>query len=312
MTATTCPSCGASVADAYVCKRCASALAGALRTAAGHAEDAWTVIARQTRYGGAGGARAVEAEPVAVSPANRRNPVTAFGWAASVERPKAGALRPEPGPADSGAFDRLCAVENTITTWARDLGADVTGLAAAARWLAEHVDELRQHQAAGEAFDELTGACRQLERLVDRPADDRRLVGVCDCGTVLYARPGWTTIACKVTTCGATWNTGDGQDILMRHLDDRLVTASEAARLAAYLADGDRTQEQIRALITGWARRNLVLAHGQTWRDPTEAEQRADPPVLGPVAVPTYRFGEIRARLAQTPRRERKSEGAAA
>lgn len=311
MTANQCACCGKPLADgSVVCRANALSLAERLREAAGHAEDAWTVIARQTRYGGAGGGRAVDPETAAASPANRRNPVTAFGWAASVERPKAGALRPEPMPMDPSASDRLHAVENTITTWARDLDSDATTLAGAALWLAEHVEDLRMSPAAVEAFDELADACAMLIRLVDRPATGRRLVGVCDCGEVLYAPAGRDVVECRggKRACGARWGVAESREILMDHLDDQLVTAGEAARLAAYL-DGDRTQEQIRGLVGGWAKRGLVLARGQQWRDPTPAELEADPECVQ-VAVPTYRFGELRTRLAETPRRHR--EGAAA
>jgi hypothetical protein len=52
----TCVRCGRPMPDvAYACSHCASELADALQTAAGHAEDAEAVIARQARYGGGGG-----------------------------------------------------------------------------------------------------------------------------------------------------------------------------------------------------------------------------------------------------------------
>lgn len=298
--------CGRPAPDGPACTTCARQLADTLRNAAGHAEDAWTVIARQTRYSTAGGTRTPEPEPAGVAADLRRNRVTEFGWAASVERPVAGGLRPEPVPADLGALDRLHAAENTITTWARILGADVAGLSAACMWLAEHVAELQHHPAAGEAFGQLHAACAQLERLVDRPPGGHRLVGMCDCGRTLYAPHGRDVVQCK--PCGAKWNVTESQAILLKHLDGRLVTVPEALDMAGWL-DTDRTREQIRKLITGWTKRGQLAAHGTIWRDPTDAETRTDPEAYQ-VAVPLYRFGEIRARLADTPRRNR--EGAAA
>lgn len=292
MTGPTCAACAKPLADgSVVCSADARELAKALTAAAGHAEDAWTVIARQARYGVGGGARA-EPEPAAeIVEDLRRNRVTAFAWAASIERPPAGGLRPEPLPVALGKAEDFHAAENTITTWARDMGTDADSLAGAARWLAEHVDQLRFHAAAAEAFDELHDACRMLVRVVDRPGADRRLVGVCDCGAVLYARHGQTVIQCGERTCGATWDVERSREILLKHLDGRLLTAAEAARMAAYL-DSDRTTEQIRVLIASWAKRGQVAAHG----------------AIG--GAPTYLFGEVRARLAETPRRNR--EGAAA
>lgn len=288
---TTCVRCGAPT-DAAVCHPEALSLAETLRTAAGHAEDAWTVIARQARVGTAGGTRAPEPEPAPTAEDLRRNPVTAFGWQASIERPLAGALRPEPGPADLGAFDRLRAVENTVGTWARDLDSWAEGLIEACLWLAEHVEILRTHPAAQEAFDELHDACRQLERLVDRPAD-KRLVGVCDCGKVLYAAGGRSVVQCPERTCEMKWDVGESRDILRRHLDDRLVTAGEAARLGQYL-DGDRTQDQIRALISRWMRGAEPLI--------VRGEIRGER---------TYRFGDVVMRLARTPRRQQRLAEAA-
>jgi hypothetical protein len=133
---------------------------------------------------------------------------------------------------------------------------------------------------------------------------------MCDCGQILYAPADRAIVQCKgrPRSCGATWDVERSQDILMDHLDGQLVTAAEAAHLAAFL-DTDRTQEQIRKLVNAWSARGMVLAHGHVTRDPNQAELDADPEV-GPVPVPTFRFGEIRDRLAATPRRNR--EGAAA
>jgi len=286
-----CAVCDRPILDGYVCTGDAKSLAEKLVVAAEHAEDAVVVVARQTRYGAARGGRKPEPEPVAVAEDLRRNPVTAFGWQASIERPPAGALRPEPMPADLGASDRLHAVENTIGTWARDLGADADDLPAAARWLATHIDSLRHHPAADEAFKDLENACRQLERLVDRPAD-KELVGMCDCGKVLYASRGRTVVTCPQPTCKLPWHVERSREILRKALDGKLVTASEAARLAAYL-DGDRTQDAIRKLIASRAATGQLGTRGQLHGEDA------------------YRFGEVVAVLAAIPRR-RAREGAAA
>jgi hypothetical protein len=283
----TCAICGRPVADqAYVCAPDALSLAEALRTGAGHAEDAEAVVSRQVRYtaGGSGGSE-------------------------------------DPLPYDPTASERLAAIENTIGTWARvlieetgrrpswrpktgplcavgvrcghDSCRDIrwheppTDLAATTAWLAQQVGTLRKHPAAAEAFDELTDACDQLTRLVDRPAD-KELVGMCDCGKVLYAPRGKVLVTCPVTTCKLHWNVEQSRDILRKALDGKLVTAGEAARLGQYL-DGDRTQDQIRALISRWVRAGLLVAHGEIQDQPT------------------YRFGEVTDRLARTPRRERRA-----
>ncbi len=343
VTAPTCARCAKPLADgAVVCRQDARELAQRLTEAAGHAEDAWTVLARQTRYGTAGGIRKAETEPALADVDQRRNRVTQFGWAASLERPPVGALRSGPMPPDLAAGATLDDVGNTVTTWARhicetrsvelparrpllgplcDQGMDCahpscmgirfrrppSALAEALSWLATQAEWLRHQPEAAEAFDELDDACAQLARLVDRPGrGGERLVGMCDCGRTIYASHGRDVVQCK--PCGARWNVTESHDILLKHLDGKLVTVPEALDMAGWL-DVDRTREQIRKLLTGWVGRGQVLAHGQVWRDPTDAERAADPEI-GLVAVPTYRFGEIRQRLAETPRRNR--EGAAA
>lgn len=302
----TCVRCGRPT-DATVCQPEARALADELVAAAGHAEDAEAVLTGQVRYGG--GARG----------GNNEDPMPNLGAAARYRR-----------------------IEKTITTWTRHvletrgvqpsgrqprqgplcaradcdhgscesirLRRPLTGLAEAAGWLATQTGWLRKRPEAAKAFRDLEKACDDLAVLVDRPADNRHLVGVCNCGKILYAPWDWTVIQCRERTCGAVWSLADGQDILMRHLDDKLMTGGEASRLAAYL-DTSRTQDNIRKLIDRWAGRSLLVAHGYVMRDPTDAELKADPDA-GPVAVSTYRFGDVRAQLAQTPRRNR--EGAAA
>jgi chromosome condensin MukBEF MukE localization factor len=101
---------------------------------------------------------------------------------------------------------------------------------------------------------------------------------------VLYAAQGKTAVTCPTTTCGLHWNVERSREILRQALDDKLVTAGEAARLGQYL-DTDRTQEQIRKLINRWASRGELVAH------PVGLDEEA------------FRFGEVAGRLARTPRR---------
>ncbi|WP_412736987.1 hypothetical protein [Krasilnikovia sp. MM14-A1259] len=168
-------------------------------------------------------------------------------------------------------------------------------LALEAAWLSRQVEWLRKHQAAAEAFEDLHRACEALARLVDRPPD-KDLVGMCDCGKVLYAPQGADVVRCPESNCRLKWNVAESRGILRKALDGRLVTAAEAARLGQYL-DTDRTQEQIRKLINAWASRHMIAAHGQAEDDDGLIEA-------------TYRFGDISDRLARTPRRSR--QGAAA
>lgn len=329
----TCGVCGKPLADgAYVCTADALSLAQRLREAAGHAEDAWTVIARQARYGAAGGGRKAEPEPVAVAEDLRRNPVTTFGWAASIERPPAGGLRPGEIPPDLSASAVLADVGNVVTTWARHVceqrGTELpvrrprhgpvcadacahgscagirrrrppSDLGEAAAWLATQVGWLRSRPEAVEAWDELHDACARLARLVDRPAGPGRLIGVCDCGAILYAKDGRTVVQCRNKLCQMTWHVERSREILQAALREKLFTAAEAAHLAA--SWDERGSEQIRKLINSWVSRDRITARGWIAGNTGEDEAR----------WPTYRFGDILDLLEQaTPRRTR--EGAAA
>ncbi|GGK89330.1 DUF1922 domain-containing protein [Mangrovihabitans endophyticus] len=267
-------------------------MAAALTTAAGHATDAVAVLARQTRYRRGGAAAAIDGGALPVD-------LTASAEYAAVDR----TVRRHAG--------RVMVATRRRPTWKASEGAacrvgvrcghdscdDIrwrvppSPLALAAAWLAHQTEWLRRQPDAARAFDELQMACRRLAQMVDRPAE-RDLVGMCDCGRVLYAVAGREVVRCP-NPCGATWHVDRSRDILRAALDERLVTAGEAARLAQYL-DGDRNQDQIRALISRWVRAGILQGRGVA----VEADTADDPD-----SVATFRFGDIRDRLARTPRR---------
>jgi hypothetical protein len=283
VTANLCVRCGRPAPDGYACRECGQELADALLGAAGHAEDAEAVIARQARYGT--GARGGSGDGLTYDP-KRSETFTAVtlaicGWARIVveETGRQPHWRPLSGPLCPPTGIR-CDHDSCEGIRRRLPPSDIARDAA---WLARQSGWLRKHPAAAEAFAELHAACDQLARLVDRPAD-KELVGMCDCGRVLYAPHGKTMVTCPVLTCQLRWNVEQSRDILRRALDDKLVTAADAARLAQYL-DSDRTQDQIRKLINKWAERVLIEAHGEIGGEPT------------------YRFSDIANRLARTPRR---------
>lgn len=209
-------------------------------------------------------------------------------------------------PIDFDASEGLGAVRNALTTLARDIAETAqiasTGsthpdplmracslLSGAMEWVRHAVDG---HEPwAIRTFAEIDTCAREMRRLTDGPRE-RDLVGMCDCGRVLYAAHGRTVIQCPERRCQLVWHVERSREILRRALDERLFTAAEAARLAVHLDGGDRSTEQVRKLINAWSARSLIVAHGLI-----EGE-------------PTFRFGDIADRLARTPRRNR--EGAAA
>jgi hypothetical protein len=320
MTATTptCVRCGRPTADAFVCSPDARALADALTVAAGHAEDAEAVIARQTRYGA--GSRGGASEGLTANPkriAEHARIVEAIsGWAdilveETSRRPRwQPYLGPVCAPARPGDHERQgnrCDHDSCATARRREA---MSTLALDAGWLARprQIEHLRKHPAADEAFTALHKACKDLARFVDRPAD-KELVGACDCGRRLYAARGQAYVTCPGPTCRMRWNVQESRDILREALRGKLFTASECARLAAYWHD--RTQPQIRALITLWTKPGHTRPlDARGWipnDDYTGAEDDDEPQGWA-----LYLLGDVLDRLAQTPRRQRKAEGAAA
>jgi hypothetical protein len=294
-----------------VCRPEALSLAETLVAASGHAEDAEAVLSRQTRNGGGGRGGSSEPLPVDLTASAKLGPITTTigtwqrvlieeGYAAPPGpwRPVVGPPCPPWRPGDAKRPGGRCGHPSCAQVRDRTPPGP---LAAACLWLATQVGQLRKHPAAGEAFRDLHDACAALERLNDGPAS-KVLVGMCDCGTVMYALHGKDVVQCPERTCKLLWGVAESRDILRRALDGKLVTAAEAARLGAYL-DTDRNQLQIRKLINSWAMRGLVVPHG--WITvPHECDVKCDVKCeVGPTVTSTFRFGDVAGRLARTPRR---------
>lgn len=246
-------------------------------------------------------------------------------------------------PLDLGATARLDGVRTALTTWARHI-AEIRGVEIpdpptvepvrgptcarpyacdhescrtvrephraisdaehAAAWLAAHCEWMRHRPQCAEFLEDVEAAHRII-RSIAEPGQHRVIVGLCDCGKTLYAIAGRQTVTCK--DCQLTWDVDDSRDALRGHLDDRLVTAAEAAHLAGFL-DTDRTGEQIRKLVNKWSERGLLTRHG----DVRLKHQHRDGCRAGCATVmdviDTYRFGDISDRIATTPRRAQAAE----
>jgi len=271
--------------QAYACHICAQDLAETLTTAAGHAEDAESVLARQSRFGAGSRGGGSDGLSYDATRALRLHTIqrTADRW---ISRLLAGAAfppwrRPAGPPCETGVRcpHTSCAAIR-VTTPPPMLAREFS-------WLSVATGRLARHPAPREGFRELHDACDDLARLVDVPAD-KELVGMCDCGKVLYAARGRSYVQCPEKTCARRWHVERSRDILRRALGDKLVTVSDAARLAAYL-DSKRTQDAIRKLVASRIGSGQLVAHG----------------VLG--GEPVFRFGEVVAVLASIPIRKRRA-----
>lgn len=190
---------------------------------------------------------------------------------------------------------RLCDEEG-VGTGPSDLPADKP--AALAAWLLHRVPGLARHDAAVEALDEITNAVAECERIIFWKRRSRDYLGVCgqrvededgvtlldSCTGDVYADDGAAVGVCD--DCGQGVTVAIRKAELNRHIDDRLCTASELARLAVILGL-DAPRDSVRKKIHYWHRHKRIAQRGII----TESVKGE------PVEVPTFRYGEVRVML---------------
>ncbi|GIE84595.1 hypothetical protein Are01nite_10750 [Actinoplanes regularis] len=124
---------------------------------------------------------------------------------------------------------------------------------------------------------------------------------MCDCGRILYAPHGRDIVQCKASNCGASWNVDESQEILRAALDEKHVTAAEAAHLAGFL-ETDRTGCQIRKLVNKWNEREVLQPVDGI---PGKINNEGSPRIL-----PLFRFGDIANLLDRMRQRRHRSPAA--
>lgn len=171
-----------------------------------------------------------------------------------------GGLASEKTPIHSGAMLAADYLQNTLTTWARDVsgetfvpGVGVPPSHAAAMFLLMSVNDIRKHPAVAELVDEVCESVRQARRCVDRPAD-RQFVGPCGaevegvtCTEDLYARPGAAWVRCRV--CSTEHDVADRRAWLLDQAKDRLFTVREAAQMMGDVGGIRVTEASIRGYL---------------------------------------------------------------
>lgn len=183
---------------------------------------------------------------------------------------------------------RFCDAENIRHQSPRDeLPADT--LAALSRWLLWRVDGLTFHELGADAWEEITNACADARRVAFRKPLPRVYLGVCtrvidseECGHAVYAVKGTEVGRCVAPDCRMEYAVGESQQRLEAHLDSRLCTAAEIARLSTYLGL-DAGRERVRKQINLWHKRGRIAAHSTT--------EAGDP---------RFQYGEVRVMLAAT------------
>lgn len=241
MTAT-CPSCNRPEHDGLLCTACTRAL----RLDLEHLPENWSilqeVITRQTKRGDGSGESALPFNPAA----------SAVGWE----------------------------VNNTITTWVRELDAgDTPGLRPTIRsmvgWLLGRMQRIRGHKAAGELVDELRYACRSVRIAIDLPPE-LRLVGDCPlCGSTLMAPLAAQEVTCRrcaVLGVESVHPVPEMRQRLAERVEDELVSRALALQVVAKVWGIEVNQGTFRV----WIHRGRLTA--------------ADVSISG---VPLYRVGDV-------------------
>jgi hypothetical protein len=146
----------------------------------------------------------------------------------------------------------------------------------------QHIDRLRQHPRAGEAFHEIRRAVADCVRVLE-PPPDRVYAGPCPgCGYDVLGQPGMTIAQCG--RCQYAVNVAEQQAAMRYAIEDKLFTAAQLVSMAK--ATGNPVSE---FTIRSWIRRHQLVAKGRWPRENGEPS-------------PTYRFGDMLRLAANNPR----------
>jgi hypothetical protein len=188
-----------------------------------------------------------------------------------------GGLARERTPINVGAMNAADDLQNTLTTWARDV-KPAWGLLSyghpsmvAARILLAEIPAIRRHPAVEELVDEITDSIAQARRVVDRPAD-RIYLGQClmetsddegrivTCLEEIWARSGASETTCKV--CGTEHPVRERRAWLLKKCEDYLFTVKDASEMLGEVGRITVTQASIRGYIhrgkIGYRSGNLI------------------------------------------------------
>lgn len=148
-----------------------------------------------------------------------------------------------PIPYNPEASEVRWVLDNTISTWARDvaetyphLSLTATSTAEAAEWLAGLRGLLAEHPAAAQMHDEVTSIAHRVRITIDRPSDTRIYLGMCGdvagrygCLGRVYAGASFADGRCD--RCQALHDVASRRARMLRALSNQKITAPEISRL---------------------------------------------------------------------------------
>lgn len=279
----TCP-CGQPTSGATLCTTCRRTLELALVNIAAYCADLDTIRAKQAHYGTTATGSASREIPLPVD--NRFTDPDQDHWRIQAD------------------------TENTLTTWARVVAAELSighgpvcrlaclhvscahvrrsrppadTVTSCARYLLGNAGYIAAAPYGDEMLDELGDLERRLRRIIDRPAE-RWYAGICSahaaegtCEAELYARSDRGDIRCPV--CGTHHDIAARRDFLLNEAEHMLVTASEAARAVVVWSDYARGENRLVKRISAWRDRSRIQVRGHL------TEMGVDRPL--------YRLGDV-------------------
>lgn len=161
------------------------------------------------------------------------------------------------------AWVRLIVAERGLEHWPVNVPSAMSG------WLLHHIDWIRHHPAATQAFDEIRAAVRDLERVMDTH-NERWYAGPCRaeytthpdtddvdacCLVDLYAKPNAPTVECR--NCHTIHDVPSRREWLLNAAEDQLAHAELIGRALASMGEAVTP-----AMVRGYALRKRIIGHG--------------------------------------------------
>jgi hypothetical protein len=145
-----------------------------------------------------------------------------------------------PSPYNERASDTGAQLRDRLSLWARAVaehfGASVPHAeprniaVVAAQWLMEHPWTVAGYPAAGDLFEEISDDVRAAFQVIDRPPD-AVFAGRCQCGGLLYARPGHQLATCRAPDCGLDYGVEEMRTWMLGEIKHREGTATEVSAI---------------------------------------------------------------------------------
>lgn len=238
------PTCGNPTETATICTPCRTHLAAQLNRTDWILKHLDDVLSRQTKYGsGAGKIRQSGAVPLAYA-------VHASELGHELRR--------------------------TYSKWARTFAGRLSTpqpprtATESALWLVQHLNKVALHPDAANLSEDVTRLFKRAWIIVDRPVD-RWYAGICsvetpagECDEDLYASRNKGNLTCR--KCGHIHDIERRRELLLKHAEDHLATAYEAARAISVLSDEyDRGENKLADRIRRWHDRKRITSRGTVY-----------------------------------------------